>query len=295
MAARRLPEALVRPDDQPGRVAGVGPRAAAGRCARARRERVRGRAAGNGRVPARSCSSRCLPASGSTGCARRPILIVTDLGRGLFLASIPVAYLLDALTIWQLYVVGFLVGICTVFFDVAYQSYLPSLVRKDQLVEGNSLLEVSRNAAQIGGPGMAGLLVGAITAPYAILVDAVSFLGSAALLVGDSHRGRATAGDREAEHVARAARRARVPRAASLLAADLDHDRELELLLDDVRVDHHRLRRARARPVAGGDRVDVLARAASEGFSARSSAGPCRRDSASGRRSSPRRSCSAPP
>ena len=113
---------------------------------------------------------------------RRPILIVTDLGRGLFLASIPVAYLLDALTIWQLYVVGFLVGICTVFFDVSYQSYLPSLVRKDQLVEGNSLLEVSRNAAQIGGPGMAGLLVGAITAPYAILVDAVSFLGSAALV-----------------------------------------------------------------------------------------------------------------
>ena len=85
---------------------------------------------------------------------------------------------------WQLYVVGFLVGICTVFFDVAYQSYLPSLVRKDQLVEGNSLLEVSRNAAQIGGPGMAGVLVGAITAPYAILVDAVSFFGSAGLLVG---------------------------------------------------------------------------------------------------------------
>jgi MFS family permease len=113
---------------------------------------------------------------------RRPILIVTDLLRGLFLASIPVAYLFDALTIWQLYAVGFLVGICTVFFDVSYQSYLPSLVRKDQLVEGNSLLEVSRNAAQIGGPGMAGLLVGAITAPYAVLVDAVSFLGSAGLL-----------------------------------------------------------------------------------------------------------------
>ena len=114
---------------------------------------------------------------------RRPILIVTDLCRGLVLASIPVAYLFDALTIWQLYVVGFLFGICTVFFDVSYQSYLPSLVRKDQLVEGNSLLEVSRNAAQIGGPGMAGVLVGAITAPYAILVDAVSFVGSAGLLV----------------------------------------------------------------------------------------------------------------
>jgi MFS family permease len=113
---------------------------------------------------------------------RRPILIVTDVCRGLFLATIPVAYFLDALTMWQLYVVGFLVGIGTVFFDVSYQSYLPSLVRRDQLVEGNSLLEVTRNAAQIGGPGLAGLLVGAITAPYAILVDAVSFLGSAGLL-----------------------------------------------------------------------------------------------------------------
>ena len=69
---------------------------------------------------------------------RRPILIVTDLCRGLVLASIPVVYLFDALTMWQLYVVGFLFGICTVFFDVSYQSYLPSLVRKDQLVEGNS-------------------------------------------------------------------------------------------------------------------------------------------------------------
>jgi MFS family permease len=113
---------------------------------------------------------------------RRPILIVTDLCRGLLLASIPLAYLLDGLTIWQLYVVGFLVGIGTVFFDVSYQSYLPSLVRRDQLVEGNSLLEVTRNTAQIGGPGLAGLLVGAITAPYAILVDAVSFLGSAGLI-----------------------------------------------------------------------------------------------------------------
>jgi MFS family permease len=114
---------------------------------------------------------------------RRPILIVSDLGRAVALLSIPIVYAFDALTMGQLYVVGFLVGTLTVFFDVSYQSYLPSLVRRDQLVEGNSLLEVSRNAAQIGGPGFAGLLIGVITAPYAILVDAVSFLGSAGLLV----------------------------------------------------------------------------------------------------------------
>ena len=76
----------------------------------------------------------------------------------------------------------------------------------------------------------------------------------------DSHRGRATAGDGEAEHVGRAARRARIPRPSSLLAADLDHDRQLELLLDAVRLDHHRLRGARARPFPGSHRADVLAR-----------------------------------
>jgi MFS family permease len=109
---------------------------------------------------------------------RRPILIAGDLGRAALLASIPVAYLGDALTLGQLYVVGFLVGVCTVFFDVAYMSYLPALVERDHIIEGNSKLEISRSAAQIGGPGFGGLLVEAFTAPYAILADAVSFLGS---------------------------------------------------------------------------------------------------------------------
>ena len=96
----------------------------------------------------------------------------------MLLATIPIAYVADALTIWQLYVVAFLVGVCTVFFDVAYQSYLPSLVERDELVEGNSKLEVSRSAAQISGPGLGGVLVELLTAPYAILVDAISFLAS---------------------------------------------------------------------------------------------------------------------
>jgi MFS family permease len=109
---------------------------------------------------------------------RRPILIAGDLGRAALLASIPVAYLGDALTLGQLYVVGFLVGVCTVFFDVAYMSYLPALVERDHIIEGNSKMEISRSAAQIGGPGFGGLLVEAFTAPYAILADAVSFLGS---------------------------------------------------------------------------------------------------------------------
>ena len=109
---------------------------------------------------------------------RRPILIFGDLGRAVLLGTIPAAYALDILTIWQLYVVGFFVGVCTVFFDVAYQSYLPSLVDREQLVEGNSKLEVSRSCAQLGGPAIAGVLIEVLRAPYAILADAISFLVS---------------------------------------------------------------------------------------------------------------------
>jgi MFS family permease len=115
---------------------------------------------------------------------RRPVLIAGDLGRAALLASIPIAYVMDSLSLGQLYVVGFLVGTCTVFFDVSYMSYLPSLVSREQIIDGNSKLEISRSTAQIGGPGFGGLLVQAFTAPYAILVDAISFLGSGLFILG---------------------------------------------------------------------------------------------------------------
>ena len=115
---------------------------------------------------------------------RRPILIAGDFARAVLLISIPVAYLAGSLTLDQLYVVGFLVGTCTVFFDVSYQSYLPSLVDREHIIEGNSKLEISRSAAQMGGPGLGGVLVQLLTAPYAILVDAASFLGSGLFILG---------------------------------------------------------------------------------------------------------------
>jgi MFS family permease len=114
---------------------------------------------------------------------RRPILISADFARAGLLATVPVAYALDALTLTQLYVVVFLVGACQVFFDVAYQSYLPSLVDRNQLVEGNSKLEISRSSAQVTGPGLGGALVEIVTAPYAVLVDALSFVASGAFLL----------------------------------------------------------------------------------------------------------------
>ncbi len=113
---------------------------------------------------------------------RRPILIAGDIGRAVAIASIPLAFAFDALTIWQLYVVGFVNGCLTVFFDVAYQSYLPTVVGRGQLVEGNSKLEMTRSASQILGPGGAGILIGLLRAPFAMALDAASYLVSALLL-----------------------------------------------------------------------------------------------------------------
>jgi MFS family permease len=115
---------------------------------------------------------------------RRPILIAADWGRAIALVSVPAAYAVGVLTLGQLYLVAFVTGVLTVFFDVSYQSYLPSLVQRDEIAEGNSKLEVTRSAAQVAGPGIAGVLVGALTAPYAILVDASSFVGSALFMTG---------------------------------------------------------------------------------------------------------------
>ena len=113
---------------------------------------------------------------------RRPVLIAGDVGRAVVLLSIPAAAFAGALTMGQLYVVGALIGVLTVFFDVAYQAYLPSLVGRTQLIEGNSKLEVSRSTAQVTGPGLAGVLIQALSAPIVIVLDAFSFLVSGILI-----------------------------------------------------------------------------------------------------------------
>jgi MFS family permease len=110
---------------------------------------------------------------------RRPVLMIGDIGRAVALFSIPVAWWLDLLTLAQLFVVVFVTGVLTVFFDVAYQSYLPAIVDRDQLGDGNAKLEMSRGGAQIAGPGLAGALVQIVGAPAAVVVDAVSFVLSA--------------------------------------------------------------------------------------------------------------------
>ncbi|MBA2382577.1 MAG: MFS transporter [Chloroflexi bacterium] len=109
---------------------------------------------------------------------RRPLLISADLIRAVLLVSIPVAYLANALRIEQLYAVVFLDGCFGSIFAAAYPAYVPSLIGVDRVVDGNSKLATSSSLAEIGGPGLAGGLVQAIGAPFAILVDAVSFIVS---------------------------------------------------------------------------------------------------------------------
>ena len=185
---------------------------------------------------------------------RKPILVVGDLGRAVLLASIPLAYALDALTIWQLYVVGFVVGICTVFFDVAYQSYLPSLVERDQLVEGNSKLEISRSAAQIAGPGSPARMIARLTRARRRPPrrDQLRRLGALPRSRSGSRRAAApTRAERQAgpEHEGGSSRgpalRARQP----LPARDLGLHRDVRTSSGSIIVlDLPRLRRPRARP-----------------------------------------------
>ncbi len=113
---------------------------------------------------------------------KRPIMIAADLGRAAIIASVPVAALMGELRVEQLYAVAFLAGILTTFFDVAYQTYLPTLIEPEQLVEGNSKLAASASVAEFGAFSIAGWLVQIVTAPGAMAVDAVSFLFSAASL-----------------------------------------------------------------------------------------------------------------
>ncbi|MDQ1438034.1 MAG: hypothetical protein QOK43_1663 [Acidimicrobiaceae bacterium] len=115
---------------------------------------------------------------------RRPVLIATDAGRGLVLATIPLAHALGGLHMAQLYAVALGTGVLTVFFDVAYQSYVPELVASADLVDANSRLEMSHSGAQLVGPGVGGVLVQAVRAANAVLVDAASFAVSAVVLLG---------------------------------------------------------------------------------------------------------------
>ena len=114
---------------------------------------------------------------------RRPIMVSADVLRAGVLASVPLAYALGLLSLAQLYVVSVAQGVGTVFFDVAYMSYLPGLVGREHLVEANARLQVSQSVAEVSGPTVSGLLISLLSAPIAFLADAVSFVVSVGSLL----------------------------------------------------------------------------------------------------------------
>jgi MFS family permease len=113
---------------------------------------------------------------------RRLTMIVADLGRAALLASIPVCYALGLLSLWQLYAVAFGVGTLSVLFTVSDGAVFVALVDRGRYVQGNSLVYGSRAVSFVAGPSLGGLLVQALSAPFAIAADALSFLGSAFFL-----------------------------------------------------------------------------------------------------------------
>ena len=113
---------------------------------------------------------------------RRPIMIMSDVGRAISLATIPISALLFGPSLVLLYAVSFSVGTLTVFDDVSTFAYLPGLVDRDQLVEANSRIATSQATAQAAGPSIAGILIQVLTAPITILVDVFGYAGSASFL-----------------------------------------------------------------------------------------------------------------
>ena len=113
---------------------------------------------------------------------RRPVLIAADLLRAALLGSVPGAWLVGALRIEQLYLIAFLHGLLTIFFTVAYRSYLPSLVRREQLVAANSRLSASASVAEVGAFSVGGWIAQLFSAIAVAAVDAVTFLVSALVL-----------------------------------------------------------------------------------------------------------------
>jgi MFS family permease len=114
--------------------------------------------------------------------SRKPIMIATDLSRALLVAVVPLAAFLGWLGLGHLYVIAALVSVLSVFFDVAYQSFLPSLVKNDELVEANSKLSAAMSVAEASAFSSAGWLIQLLTAPVAMLVDALTFIVSAGLV-----------------------------------------------------------------------------------------------------------------
>lgn len=118
---------------------------------------------------------------------RRPVLIWADLGRAALLSVIPISFVLGTLALWQLLAVAGLAAVLTTFFDAADNAYLPTIVERERLVEANSALAASGSVAEFAGFGISGILVQLLTGPITIVINAVTYLVSAVLLLTVRH------------------------------------------------------------------------------------------------------------
>ena len=118
---------------------------------------------------------------------RRRLMIAVDIGRAALMATIPALRIAHRLRMVDLYVVSAAVGVLTVAFDSGCQAFVPELAGRDRLVDANAAMQFSQSVAAMGGPGAAGVLITAVTAPMTLLVDAASFVFSALSLSEVSH------------------------------------------------------------------------------------------------------------
>ncbi|WP_405009005.1 MFS transporter [Kitasatospora sp. NBC_01539] len=126
-----------------------------------------------------------LPAGAMVdGREKRSVMIVCNLLRLVIIGSVPVAAAFGVLTMAQLYVVAVAAGVCSVFFDVSYQSYVPSLVRSDDLMSANGKLGTTQAFAELGGPSVGGGLAWLVGAAGAMTADAVSYAVSVLSILG---------------------------------------------------------------------------------------------------------------
>jgi MFS family permease len=155
---------------------------------------------------------------------RREVMIAADIARAGLLASVPVAYAFGALTLGQLYAVAFLTGTMTVLFFVSQVSLFVALVPRENYVQAQSLVYGSRAFSFVGGPSVSGVLVQALSAPYALLADAFSFVASAFFLRGIDVIEPATSAGEQGQVVAgaRYLKRSQVMRAALCATATIN-------------------------------------------------------------------------
>ena len=119
---------------------------------------------------------------------RYPLMITSEFGQGIFVATIPVAAVLGVLRIELLYLVSFFSGTLSAIYILASLSFLPSIVDQEDLIEANSKLSAGRSVAKIVGPGLAGILVDVLTAPFTVAFNAFSSLTAGVCLLSSSLR-----------------------------------------------------------------------------------------------------------